>query len=70
MTSTVSIHWWLLEYWMSLHMDSLLSATDWQGCHDAVMDFRKQNMILSPLVPVYHDFSLSEEKRGAWWQKV
>lgn len=43
---------------------------DWEGCHNAVLDFRKQNRISSPLIPVYHDFSRGEEKRGVWWQKA
>ncbi|KAI9029266.1 hypothetical protein DFJ74DRAFT_479120 [Hyaloraphidium curvatum] len=45
---------------------------DWKGAHDAVLDFRQDHGLDTPLVPVYHDFGDAKDReqlRGVWFRK-
>jgi hypothetical protein len=41
--------------------------TDWDGCRDAIFDYRAKHNITEPILPVAHPEGI--QVRGAWWRK-
>lgn len=42
---------------------------DWEGCREAIKEFRRIRRIESPLVAIYHNLDAGEIPRGVWWRK-